>query len=169
MAYDKIVDSAALDEALTDIADAIRGKTGGTDKLTMEGMAAAIAGISTGGSVSGITVDTVVVTESLSHGDEVYAYFSSLLEPSTDAEPLLIKAFIIENVAVAKLTDNAVLGFVAYHLNSKSPTALNSLLRWRNGGYSTASNGSAFDAVLNAGTEFYLITVNAREVWDATL
>lgn len=48
MAYDKIVDSAALDGALTGIADAIRGKTGGTEPLTMEGMAAAIGGIQTG-------------------------------------------------------------------------------------------------------------------------
>lgn len=159
----------ALTDKLTAIADAIREKTGSTEKLALDGMATAIAGISTGGSVSGITVDTVVVTESLSHGDEVYAYFSSLLEPSVDVEPLLIKAFIIKDVAVAKLTNNAVLGFVAYHLNSKSPTTLNSLLRWRAGGYSTASNGSNFDAVLNAGTEFYLITVNAREVWDETL
>lgn len=49
MAYDKVVDSAALDGALTGIADAIRGKTGNTEKLTMEGMAAAIAGIQAGG------------------------------------------------------------------------------------------------------------------------
>jgi hypothetical protein len=45
MAYDKVVDSAALDAALVGIADAIRGKTGGTGKLTLEQMAAAIAGI----------------------------------------------------------------------------------------------------------------------------
>lgn len=49
MAYDKVVDSAMLDGALTGIADAIRGKTGGTEKLTLEGMAAAIAGIQAGG------------------------------------------------------------------------------------------------------------------------
>ena len=49
MAYDQIVDSAALDGALTGIANAIRGKTGSTEKMTMEGMAAAIAGIQTGG------------------------------------------------------------------------------------------------------------------------
>ena len=53
MAYDKIVDSAALDGALTNIADAIRGKTGSTQKLTLEGMVAAIAGIGTGGGSGG--------------------------------------------------------------------------------------------------------------------
>lgn len=38
----------ALTEKLTAIADAIRGKTGGTDGLTLDGMVTAIEGISTG-------------------------------------------------------------------------------------------------------------------------
>ena len=38
MAYDKIVDSTALDTALTNIADSIRAKTGKTDPLTIEQM-----------------------------------------------------------------------------------------------------------------------------------
>lgn len=50
MAYDKVVDSAALDAALTDIADAIRTKTGKTDPLTLEQMPSEIEGISGGGS-----------------------------------------------------------------------------------------------------------------------
>ena len=48
MAYDKVIDSAALDSALTDIADAIRTKTGGTDSLTLEQMPREIEGIETG-------------------------------------------------------------------------------------------------------------------------
>lgn len=39
----------ALTEKLTSIADAIRTKTGSADKLTLDGMAQAIAGIETGG------------------------------------------------------------------------------------------------------------------------
>lgn len=50
MAYDKIVDSTALDTALTDIADSIRAKTGKTDPLTIEQMPSEIEGISGGGS-----------------------------------------------------------------------------------------------------------------------
>ena len=50
MAYDKVVDSAALDAAMTDIADAIRAKTGKTDPLTIEQMPSEIEGISGGGS-----------------------------------------------------------------------------------------------------------------------
>ena len=39
----------ALIEKLTAVADAIRGKTGGTEKLTLDGMATAIAGMEAGG------------------------------------------------------------------------------------------------------------------------
>lgn len=50
MAFDKAVDSTALDSALTDIANAIRTKTGGTDPLTLEQMPSAIEGIQSGSS-----------------------------------------------------------------------------------------------------------------------
>ena len=40
----------ALTDKLTAIADAIRGKTGGTDALTLDAMAAAISALETGGS-----------------------------------------------------------------------------------------------------------------------
>lgn len=43
----------ALTDKLTAIADAIRGKTGGTEEMTLEQMAAAITGIQTGGGTSG--------------------------------------------------------------------------------------------------------------------
>ncbi len=43
----------ALTEKLTSIADAIRTKTGSADKLTLDGMATAIAGIETGGGSGG--------------------------------------------------------------------------------------------------------------------
>lgn len=54
MAYDKVVDSAALDAALTDIADAIRTKTGKTDPLTLEQMPSEIEGISAGDPFAGL-------------------------------------------------------------------------------------------------------------------
>ena len=53
MAYDKVVDSAALDTALTDIADAIRTKTGKTDPLTLEQMPSEIEGIESGDPFAG--------------------------------------------------------------------------------------------------------------------
>lgn len=39
----------SVNEKMTAIANAVRGKTGGTEPLTLDGMAAAIAGIQTGG------------------------------------------------------------------------------------------------------------------------
>lgn len=49
MAYDKVIDSAQLDANLTAVADAIRSKTGKTDKLTLEQMPGEIEGIQSGG------------------------------------------------------------------------------------------------------------------------
>lgn len=60
MAYDKVVDSARLDGALTATADAIRGKTGSADGIQWDadtGFAAAIAAIA-GGSSSGVAVES---------------------------------------------------------------------------------------------------------------
>lgn len=51
MAYDKVVDSQALDSGLGAVADAIRAQTGGTAKLTLSQMPAAISSIQTGGAV----------------------------------------------------------------------------------------------------------------------
>lgn len=56
MAYDKVVDSAALEAALKASADAIRGKTGGSGSIpwdAVKGFADAIAAIETGGGSGG--------------------------------------------------------------------------------------------------------------------
>lgn len=52
MAYDKVVDSAHLDGALTAIADAIRGKTGGTELLTLADMAQGVGEVFNKGALS---------------------------------------------------------------------------------------------------------------------
>lgn len=59
----------ALTEKLTNIADAIRAKTGSADKLTLDGMATAIADIETGGSgggTSGIYMAKITPAEDVS-------------------------------------------------------------------------------------------------------
>ena len=80
MAYDKVVDSGVLDGKLTAIADAIRGKTGGADALTLEQMAAAIAGISGGGggddSLLASLADRSIVNF---HSDEIINIYASRL------------------------------------------------------------------------------------------
>lgn len=66
MAIDKAVDSTALDSALTDIANAIRAKTGGTDPLTLEQMPGEIEGIESGGGEIDHTVEDAIITRSIS-------------------------------------------------------------------------------------------------------
>lgn len=63
MPYDKIVDSTALDTALTDIADSIRAKTGKTDPLTIEQMPSEIESISGGGADH--SVEDAIITRSI--------------------------------------------------------------------------------------------------------
>lgn len=53
----------ALTNKLTAIADAIRGKTGGTDSLTLDAMAAAIAALETGGVGGGEAMELVYESE----------------------------------------------------------------------------------------------------------
>lgn len=74
MAYDKVVDSGVLDGKLTAIADAIRGKTGGADALTLEQMATEIEGIQAGGGgdetalfcqINNQTIENFVATENM--------------------------------------------------------------------------------------------------------
>ena len=60
MAFDKVVDSAALDAGMKSVADAIRAKTGTTDLLSWpDGFKAAVEGIQTGGG-GGSTSDAVM-------------------------------------------------------------------------------------------------------------
>ena len=54
MAFDKIVDSTALDTALTDIAESIGAKTGKTYSLTLEQRPSEIEGISDGDPFAGL-------------------------------------------------------------------------------------------------------------------
>ena len=60
---DKAVDSTALDSALTDIADAIRTKTGGTDPLTLEQMPSEIEGIQSGGAELELKVKSFIYAD----------------------------------------------------------------------------------------------------------
>ena len=75
MAYDKVVDSAALDTQLTSIADAIRAKTGGSDSLVFpDGFLQAIAAIEAGGGGGGgakIVTETFTVAEDTSTPFEI--------------------------------------------------------------------------------------------------
>lgn len=83
----------ALIEKLTNIADAIREKTGGTEKLSLDGMAEAIAGISAGGGDEQSALDSLIdgsITEITSNVTRIRNYSFSYCENCTTADfPLL--------------------------------------------------------------------------------
>ena len=67
MAYDKVVDSAALDAAMTYTANRIRNKTGGTDQITWDsakGFGDAVDAITGGGADH--SVEDAILARSIS-------------------------------------------------------------------------------------------------------
>ena len=75
MAIDKGVDSEALDGLFTDIANAIRGKNGETAQYTPSEMPAAIAGLSTGMTVTRGTVNGTGARQYVNTGLNTVTYF----------------------------------------------------------------------------------------------
>ena len=71
MALDKVVDSAALDAGMTDVADAIRAKAGTTEPLAWpDGFITAISGIETGGGgASWVTISETLPNAMYQLGD----------------------------------------------------------------------------------------------------
>ena len=68
MAYDKMVDSVALETNLTSVANAIRSKTGGSELLTLEQMPAEINSIKIGDDTS----DATATAADISEGETAY-------------------------------------------------------------------------------------------------
>lgn len=86
MAYDKVVDSAALDTQLTSIADAIRAKTGGSHSLVFpDGFLQAIAAIEAGGGSGG--------GQAFQCGTVVSADGTNLVVPCTLDNILIVRNF----------------------------------------------------------------------------
>lgn len=92
MAYDKVVDSAVLDEGLKQIADAIREKAGTTDALAFpRAMADAIAAIQGGGA----TIEPLTITENGTYTapDGIDGYSPVTVEVKGSGEELVITDF----------------------------------------------------------------------------
>lgn len=143
MAYDKVVDSAALDGALTGIADAIRSKTGGTEKLTMEGMAAAIASITGGGNET----EVITLASGFSNAQKAYEAFSNFAESGK------ITTFVRKTEGTFQ---NACLLVV---VNIAGSSTSNAVLRWRDNATSAVPPNSVYDVIANAGDEYYKVVL----------
>lgn len=83
MAYDKVIDSAALDEKLYGIAHAIRSKTGGTEVLTLSQMAEEIAQIETGGDMEDTLAARITGTLTEYTNNEIGSLSGSAFEACT--------------------------------------------------------------------------------------
>ena len=89
MAYDKVVDSAALDTQLASIADEIRAKTGGTDLLAFpDGFLQAIAAIEAGGGGGNFTTGEFTLASSTAN---------YILAEDID-DPTFVAIYKVENI-----------------------------------------------------------------------
>lgn len=124
MAYDKIVDSTALDTALTNIADSIRAKTGKTASLTIEQMPSEIESISGGGSSE--------VDENLKYATKVS--FAKATLPDTFEVTLPDKQTDYSN-----MFDLASVKHITLHSAGKPTSLSRTFFRANNGGLYTVT------------------------------
>lgn len=129
----------ALTDKLTAIADAIRGKTGKSDSMTLDQMPTEIAGIQAGG--GGVTVESANVYEitiganSITNAFDANAYIFGLVHAP---------AYVLLNSVPD--TYNQLVGF-GFQDGEK-------MLRYRNGAIGPAVNQTAYDGVLVEGTVY---------------
>ena len=98
MAFDKVVDSAALDAGMKFVADAIRAKTGTTDLLAWpDGFKAAVEGIQTGGG------------QAFQCGTVVSADGTNLVVPCTLDNILIVRKYVTSTRNMAYLLNATLL------------------------------------------------------------
>ena len=130
MAFDKVVDSAALDAGMKSVADAIRAKTGTTDLLAWpDGFKAAVEGIQTGGG------------QAFQCGTAVSADGTNLVVPCTLDNILIVRKYVTSTKNVAYLLNATLL--VADGLKIQIGTSSSgNLINQGTGGFSiTKQNG----------------------------
>ena len=98
MAFDKVVDSVALDAGMKSVADAIRAKTGTTDLLAWpDGFKAAVEGIQTGGG------------QAFQCGTVVSADGTNLVVPCTLDNILIVRKYVTSTSNMAYLLNATLL------------------------------------------------------------
>lgn len=151
----------ALTEKLTAIADAIRGKTGKTDGLTLAQMPGEIAGIQAGGG-GGFTdgnllfsehIVTVEAGNGVTNHVNLVQYFRSFT-----GKPV----FAYSLIGIADTYNQPIMG-VGLTTNGDNSNVI--CYRYR-GGYIDMANGlfnSAYDAALVVGTQYKVYCVERKE------
>ena len=163
----------ALIEKLTNIADAIRNKTGSTAEMSLEVMAEAIAGIQTGsGSSGGITLlesgsftpasDITLYTVELTHIPDLFICYAEV--PQTDKSVLATDAAISVNIP-------QLASMMPYSTNNL--TNINGVIAWYDAaihqmlsGYTSISkNGTGAIANINARSISYKLKAKTYK-WE---
>jgi hypothetical protein len=153
----------ALTNKLTAIADAIRGKTGKTEEMTLDQMATEIAGIQAGG---GQTIPFIIIEEMTSTASTKTAVdTANYIKTIGDAEVGRVKVGLLAVVAKEfpneNTVNNSLILFGGYFTGSGYNNLPSDVVRWRNGAYSYAPpTASSYDVVVNPGDEFYKILVS---------
>lgn len=152
----------ALTEKLGNIADAIRGKTGKTEEMTLEQMAADIAGIQTGDGPGGgsdmLSVDT---------GHYALTAQMVTIGANTVTETAAVKSYFLGVVGGDDINGLALLEteytennqFICY-LGGPEQTNAQNTKRYRNGVVGNCMwNNAGYDAKIVEGTHYLVFTV----------
>lgn len=126
MAYDKAVDSAALDAGLTAIANAIREKAGSSGALAFpDAMAAAIAAIEGGGGVAlptGIAMECGVYIPAENATNNIIIYTNNTYKWSTQKNHITFAAFVAIDIPAGTASMLAGLAFYDKNKTKKNNT-----------------------------------------------
>lgn len=134
----------SVNAKMTAIADAIREKTGGTDALTLDQMAAAISGITVGGGGSAVpawvknTYDITIGENAVTNTSEAIAYFNDVTSGGGTRILIMCKDEFTQNNQI-------------FYFNFLYST---SCMRYRNGGVGIANVSTSYDAVLPVGAVY---------------
>ncbi|MDD7602318.1 MAG: hypothetical protein PUK54_06940 [Firmicutes bacterium] len=147
MAYDKVIDSSALDANIASIAEAIRTKGGTTDQLVFpDGFISAIEAIETGGDIK-IAYGSVTLSEDLdsitiNHGLEDYPTFAILLQTGVNINYSILFNAMYYSTTLPSASSYHWFNKVAYTTSSSSSGRR--LLAYNDSSYPTENFGNGY-------------------------
>lgn len=142
----------ALIDKLTNIADAIRGKTGGADPLSLDAMAEAIAAIETGGGGGGFSnIEVVTIASGFTRADKAQGILSAMV---TNGETTYF-------VRKTKDIPNGACMYACFNL-PVTAGGTDGYARWRSANGITGTNawGNAYELAASAGDEYYKVVIS---------
>lgn len=142
-------------ETITDIADAIRAKTGDSASMTPLEMPDEIASISGGG---GATWTEFTATSTVGNTQAA----RDLLFPNYSTSTSVVVAALLKNKSVADFPNNQFVGLTVFKnpiFGSALSNAIAQASRYRNGAYGTASIATNYDGIIEVGDTFDLLEV----------